>query len=139
MHHVALTDGMPLALRRHLRALAGGFLPESSGFAEADWIAMEGIIGEVLGQRPAPMRRQLGVFVRLINLAALLRHGRSLSRLTPDESRVLLQALERSRLLLVRRGTWGLRTLVLMGYYTRPEAAAAIGYRATAAGWEGRR
>lgn len=139
MHNLAPPDGMPLALRRHLRALAGGFLPEASRFAEADWVAMEEIIDEMLGRRPAPMRRQLGLFVRLISLAARVRHGRSLSRLTPGQLRALLQRLERSSLLLVRRGTWGLRTLVFMGYYTRPEAAAAIGYRATPAGWGARR
>ena len=42
-------------------------------------------------------------------------------------------------MLAVRRGFWGLRTLVFMGYYARPEAAAAIGYRADVRGWEARR
>jgi hypothetical protein len=47
--------------------------------------------------------------------------------------------LETARLVLVRRGFWGLRTLILMGYYGRPAAAAAIGYRADPQGWEMRR
>jgi hypothetical protein len=42
-------------------------------------------------------------------------------------------------MLLLRRGIWGLRTLAFMAYYERPEAAAEIGYRATARGWEARR
>src|SRR5207244_1401337 len=50
-----------------------------------------------------------------------------------------LDSLQTSRLLLARRGIWGLRTLVLMGYYGRPRAAAAIGYRADPRGWEARR
>jgi hypothetical protein len=51
----------------------------------------------------------------------------------------LLRGIENSRLLLLRRGIWGLRTLVFMGYYARPEAAAALGYAAAPRGWELRR
>ena len=42
-------------------------------------------------------------------------------------------------MLLFRRGVWGLRTLVMMGWYTNPSVIAALGYRASAAGWEARR
>ena len=55
-------------------------------------------------------------------------------RISGAEDRV-----ERSRVLLLRRGFWGLRTLVMLGYYGRPEAARAIGYRASPLGWEARR
>ena len=43
-----------------------------------------------------------------------------------------LRASSTLPLLLLRRGFWGLRTLVFLGYYARPEAAAEIGYRADA-------
>lgn len=131
--------GIPPALQQHLRSLAGGFLPEAAEFSESDWLAMGSIIGSVLAERPAATRRQIGSFVRLVALIALARYGRPLSRLRPEQVRAVLQRLERSPLLLVRRGTWGLRTLVFMGYYTRPEAAAAIGYLASPAGWAARR
>jgi hypothetical protein len=39
---------------------------------------------------------------------------------------------------LIRRGVWGLRTLVLMGCYTRAEMMDGIGYRAHARGWAAR-
>ena len=42
-------------------------------------------------------------------------------------------------LLLLRRGFWGLRTLIFMGYYGRDAARDAIGYRADPRGWEIRR
>ncbi len=135
----SVPDPIPPALRRHLRPLACGFLPEAAGFRDADWQAMEAILGQALAARPAAMRRQLGLFVRIIGLVSLARHGVPLARLDADRCRRLLEGLAGSPLLLVRRGTWGLRTLVFMGYYTRPEAAAAIGYRATAAGWGARR
>jgi hypothetical protein len=51
----------------------------------------------------------------------------------------MLAALEDSRSPLLRRGFWGLRTLILMGYYGRPGAAAEIGYAADPRGWEARR
>jgi hypothetical protein len=49
-----------------------------------------------------------------------------------------LEAVQDSRLTLVRRGFWGLRTLVLMGYYGRAQAAAEIGYQPRMGGWRER-
>jgi hypothetical protein len=37
---------------------------------------------------------------------------------------------------IIRVGFWGLRTLALLGYYARPEAAEEIGYTADRRGWE---
>ena len=37
-----------------------------------------------------------------------------------------------------RSGIWGLRTLVFLGYYTRDDVAAFIGYRAHRDGWSAR-
>lgn len=130
---------IPAPLRRHLRPLARAFLPEATGFAESDWAAMESLIAGALHGKPARLQRQLGLFVRIIGVLAVIRCRRGLGTIGDDRLRTLLESLERSPLLLIRRGVWGLRTLVFMGYYTRPEAAAAIGYRATAAGWEARR
>ncbi|MFN2315387.1 MAG: hypothetical protein ABR551_08840 [Gemmatimonadales bacterium] len=129
----------PAPLRLALRPLARAFLPEATAFSEHDWQAMAELVGGTLAGKPPRLLRQLGLFVRIIGLLAVLRHRRRLDALPPDQLRALLESLERSPLLLIRRGVWGLRTLIFMGYYTRPEAAATIGYRATAAGWEARR
>lgn len=129
----------PGPLRHALRPLARAILPEAATFTEPDWQAMEALVGGTLAGKPPRMLRQLGLFVRIIGLLAVLRHRRGLGTIPDDQLRTLLESLERSPLLLIRRGVWGLRTLVFMGYYTRPEAATAIGYRATAAGWEARR
>ena len=51
----------------------------------------------------------------------------------------MLETLQDAPVLLLRRGIWGLRTLAFMGYYTRPDAQRAIGYRADPRGWEARR
>jgi hypothetical protein len=55
--------------------------------------------------------------------------------MVPTRRAKFLEEVERSPLLLVRRGFWGIRTLIMMGYYARPEAKAEIGYRATGRGW----
>lgn len=128
----------PAALRRALRPLARAFLPEAAAFTEHDWQAMSSLVGGTLTGKPPRLLRQLGLFVRIIGLLAVLRHRRGLGTIPDDQLRTLLESLERSPLLLIRRGVWGLRTLVFMGYYTRPEAAVAIGYRASAAGWTAR-
>ena len=79
------------------------------------------------------------LLIRFLDLLPAPRHGRRLRSLDAARRLRLLESLERSPLLLLRRGVWGLRTLAFMGYYARPEAAAAIGYRAEARGWEARR
>ncbi len=129
----------PAPLRLALRPLARAFLPEAAAFTEHDWQAMAQLVGGTLAGKPPRLLRQLGLFVRIIGLLAMVRYRRGLDALSPDQLCTLLESLERSPLLLIRRGVWGLRTLVFMGYYTRPEAAVAIGYRATPAGWEARR
>ncbi|HSP35980.1 MAG TPA: hypothetical protein VLU46_16840, partial [Thermoanaerobaculia bacterium] len=50
-----------------------------------------------------------------------------------------LEAVQDAPLLPLRRGFWGLRTLVFMGYYSRDDARTAIGYRADPRGWAVRR
>jgi glucose/arabinose dehydrogenase len=64
--------------------------------------------------------------------------GRS-PRLPLGRRVALLTGLQDAVWPLLRRGIWGLRTLAFLGYYTRPAAAASIGYRADPGGWEARR
>src|SRR6266571_1461118 len=95
------------------RAVATSVVPEASQLGAAEWAAFEAIVARALAARPARTRRQVALFLTLLDWLPLLRYGRRLF--------------------------WGIRTLVLMGYYGRPAAAAAIGYRADPRGWEARR
>jgi hypothetical protein len=121
--------------RLAVRALAEGFVPEIAQATPAEWEALEAVGRHALARRPPALERQLVRLIGVIGLAARLRYGRPLSRLTPRQRTALLEALSRSRLLLLRRGIWGLRTLILMGWYTQPAVAARIGYRANPLGW----
>jgi hypothetical protein len=114
-------------------------VPEAATLDDAAWREAEAIIRRALSSRPTSVRRQIGVFLLLLDLVSLVRHRRRLAGLTLPERGRLLESLSKSRLLLLRRGIWGVRTLAFMGYYARPAAAEAIGYRASLSGWTARR
>lgn len=125
-------------LRGPFRALTVACVPAAASLDEDAWTRALAIVDGALADRPAPVRRQLALFVRVVEVLARLRHGKGLERLAPERTRRLLEALERSPLLLLRRGTWGLRTLAFMGYYGQEDVRRALGYAAALRGWESR-
>jgi hypothetical protein len=56
--------------------------------------------------------------------------------LHPTARTRVLTHLQNDRIQKIRVGFWGLRTIVLAGYYGRPQAAQSIGYAASPRGWE---
>ncbi len=117
------------------RAVARVVVPEADTLSPAEWDAVEDIVEEALADRPPAMRRQLQLFLRVLDLWPLLRHGRRLRHLDPARRARVLARIQDSRIYKLRQGFWGLRTLVYMGYYARPEAGEAIGYDARLRGW----
>jgi hypothetical protein len=133
-------SGFPLAQSRAaFRAAAVGFIPELADAAVGTWDRLEGAVTGALADRPPAMARQLAALLRLLDLLAWLRFGRGLDRLDAARRTALLDRLARSPVLLLRRGIWGLRTLVFLGYYTQPEVVTSLGYHADPAGWDARR
>ncbi len=126
-------------VRRTFRALANTIVPESSRLDEDGWNELEAIVERALAERRPALRRQLGAFIRAVELLPVARFGHRFSNLDAQRRTSVLLALQRSPVLALRRGMWGLRTLVLMGYYARPAAAADIGYDANPRGWDARR
>jgi hypothetical protein len=106
--------------------------------SEEEWREAEAIVRRALAARSRGVRRQIGIFLQLLDVVSFVRHGRPIAGLPAAQRTRLLESLGRSRLLLMRRGIWGVRTLAFMGYYARPRAAEGIGYRASAAGWAAR-
>lgn len=121
------------------RALAQCFVPETAHAGEPQWRALESAVATALAARPARLRRQILLFVRLIDLTSRARYRTGFAGLGAARGTALLEAFAACRVRLLRRGVWGLRTLVMLGWYTDPTVVAAIGYRASAAGWEARR
>lgn len=125
-------------VRPVFRAVVMTVAPRATAFGEGEWREAERLVNDALAQRPAPVRRQFVGFLRLLDLIPLLRHRRTFTTL-PGEARLqLLRRLERAPLLLLRRGTWGVRTLAFLAVYGQDAVREAMGYRASAAGWDAR-
>lgn len=125
-----MSPAIPDPIRPVFRAVVVAAVPEARSLDPAGWSALEEVVETALRDRPAPLRRRLGLFLGILQWLPILRYGRRFTSLGPGRRRRLLSLLERAPLLLVRRGIWGLRTLALMGYYGRPDAAREIGYDA---------
>jgi hypothetical protein len=127
------------SVRSILRAIGTTVVPEAAGLDAAGWSALEHTVAAAVAQRPRALQRQLLLFLRCVEWLPALRYGRRFTRLDPARRSQVLTRLQSAPLLLVRRGAWGLRTLILMGYYGRDAAAREIGYRADPRGWDARR
>lgn len=127
-----------LRVRPVFRAVATSIVPEAALLDAEGWAELEALVERALLQRPPRMRRQLVLFLRVIDLLALARCGRRFEQLDARRRVRILTALQDSPSLLVRRGFWGLRTLIFLGYYARASVAAEIGYRAHRDGWRAR-
>jgi len=126
-------------VRAVVRAVATSVVPESAAFTDGDWAEFDGIIEAALTGRVEAVRKQLILFLRGIEALPIARYATRFSRLDQERRLVVLTRLQDSRLASVRRGFWGLRTLILLGCYGRATAAAEVGYRAAAGGWAERR
>lgn len=126
-------------VRTVFRAVATSVVPECAQLGDDEWVEFDAIIEGVLATRPEAMGKQLLFFIRAIEALPLARFGTRFSRLGTARQQEVLSALQNSRISALRRGFWGLRTLIFMGYYGRPAAAAAVGYRASPNGWAARR
>lgn len=121
------------------RAVATTVVPEATELDPAAWQEIDAIVGRALAARPPYVRRQITLFLRLLDWLPLVRYGRRFTALGPARRARICTMLQQAAPRLLRRSFLGVRTLVFLGYYGRPRAGAAIGYRADARGWEARR
>ena len=121
--------------RRAFRSLAVTIVPGAARLDAEGWQDVEARIEAALRTRPPRLRRGLRLLVLALEWSPLLRHRRRFSRLDDARRIQTLDRVQRSPNLLLRRGFWGLRTLVLLGYYGRSEVRRSVGYRADPAGW----
>jgi len=89
---------------------------------------MMDLIDETLASRTPAMRRQLGLFLAAMRWLPCLRYLRPLDRLDGSRQDVALRWFQNHPLQIVRGGFWGVRTLVLLGYYGQPGAGPSIRY-----------
>ena len=134
-----MTGSVLAPVRSTFRLVAVTVVPEAASLVPDEWGEVESIVERALSSRPEAMQRQLVTFLRIIEFLPLLRHGSRFSRLSAGHRTTILTRLQNSSIAKIRRGFWGLRTLIFMGYYVRPEVQAALGYRADPRGWSARR
>lgn len=118
-----------------MRAVALTVVPDARNLDEGSWREMRRVIEWALEPRPPQVARQLRALLRVVQWLPLARYGRRFTALDATRRERFLAALQDCPLTLVRRGAWGLRTLALMGYYGRSEAAHEIGYAPDLRGW----
>ncbi len=106
-------------VRPTFRALAEAMVPATQHYGAAEWAEMEAMVETALGARPRALQQQLLTFVRVVNLLAVPLSGRTLVALRAAARERVLHRLERAPVALLRRGVWGVRTLIFMGHYAR--------------------
>jgi len=128
----------PLSERqwRFLLVVAARVVPAVAGLDEAGQRRFREIVLKALADRPRSVQRQFALFLGVIRWAPLVRYGARFDRLAPERQDAMLGWLMRAPLAKVRGGFWGLRALVFMGYYARPEVWSGIGYAPSFAGNE---
>ena len=125
---------IPDSQRDLLSLLAARLVPESAQLSGAGHAEMLALIDEALADRPATMQRQFSLFLQVLRWAPVARYGRRLDRLAPQQQEAVLRWFQDCPVQIIRSGFWGVRTLVMMGYYARPEVGASIGYHPSADG-----
>jgi len=121
-----------------LEAIGSVVLPTPDALDEDGWRRAREIIEAALAPKPPNIKRQLRLFLTVVNLLPLPTTGRTLCGLSVPRRAAFLEGLHTSRIQLLRKGLWGVRTLIFMGYYNQSPVRKAIGYAADPAGWEAR-
>jgi hypothetical protein len=118
------------------RAVVATVVPEAADLDNQGWHDLHQVIEALLRDRPEALKRRIRMFLGAIQWLPVFRYGRPFTRLDASARGRVLAQLQDNRIQKIRVGFWGLRTIVLAGYYGRPQAARAIGYTASARGWE---
>jgi hypothetical protein len=112
-----------------LLTIARRIVPESSSLSPDARARFLALIEDELATRPESMRRQFSLFLSIVRWAPIIRYGRRLDHLDGARQDAVLRFIQHAPIQLVRSGFWGLRTLVYLGYYGRPEVAELVAYR----------
>lgn len=121
---------------RVLDEVAACIVPELAAADPATRALLREVIDEALSERAPGVRRQFATFLSLLHLLPLLRWGSSFEGLDAARRRRYLLWLQDRAPSLLRKGFWGLKTLVFMGYYSQAAVAPSISYTPSFAGNE---
>lgn len=122
--------------RRIFRAVVTTVVPDASQLDDVQWEEVDALVTEALQGRRRALRARLNLLLRFIQWMPLFIYGRPFTALDPERRVRFLTSLQNHRVVAIRLGLWGVRTLALLGFYGRATAAEAIGYQADRSGWE---
>jgi len=108
--------------------VAESITPEVAALDAAGRARLTAIIDAALMDRDAATRSQFGTFLTVIRIAPLFRFGRTFGRLDEGRKNAVLKWFEDCPIGLLRKGFWGLKVLVFMGYYGQEATWSEIGY-----------
>lgn len=108
--------------------------PGLRGLDERSFSEVRRIIEGAIASRPRALQTQLGVFLNVLRYAPVVRYGRPFERLSSDQQDALLGWFQDAPAHRLRRGFWGVKTLVYLGYYGRPGIGREIGYHPSRSG-----
>ena len=111
-----------------LDVVAERIVPEIAGLDAQTRAEVVGTVDRALAERPRSLRFQFRAFLFVLRWLPALRYGAPLDRLTPARQDRVLRAFQDSPVPRLRSGLWGIKTLIFMGYYGRPEVWPRIGY-----------
>ena len=111
-----------------LQVLAARIVPEITDLDAVGLSRFFGIIDDALQDRPPSVRRQFAVFLGVLRWASLGRYGSPFEKLRADRQDAVLRWFEDCPVSLLRKGLWGLKAMVFMGYYGQPETNELVGY-----------
>jgi hypothetical protein len=111
-----------------LMAVAARVTPETAHLDAAAERDFRTLIDTALSQRPPAVQKQFGSLLKIVRLAPLFRYGKPFEKLTSEKQDAVIAWFQDAPVTLLRKGMWGLKAMVFMGYYGRPEAASQVGW-----------
>lgn len=110
-----------ISTRPILHAAAEAIVPAARYLDREGWQTFDRVIERELGDRPAWVRRRFHLFLRVLDLLPIARHGVLFRALDARRRLEVLSSLHDSSSALLRQGVFALRTIVFMGYEGSPE------------------
>lgn len=102
---------------KFLVIIAGRIVPRLTGSADDVVQKFLDSVDHSLMVRPASIRRQLGLFLSAIRWLPLFRYGLPFKKLSDERQDAVLRWFQDCPFFLFRKGFWGLKTLIFLGYY----------------------
>lgn len=112
-----------------IKTLAPRIAPGVTGLDDKGRGEFLRLIEEAVGSRPPMVQRQISLFLKVLKFSPILWFGDPLDRLPPDQADAVLKWFHSCPIPILRSGFWGIKTLVLLGYYGRPDLGPSLGYR----------